>query len=112
MSKKKKKKVEEQLTTLQPHEIFPNDYNEDEPPHKTVMEAINYTERNVARSQQATKERRNWVYIQSDQPVEWVKEFFNKPQETPVRVGENHRGKRMVAVWNGVGNEPDSDPDF
>jgi len=113
MSKKKKdKKSKNKPLDIKPHEVFPNDYDTSVAPHKTVIEAINDTQRAVAQSQQATKDRRNWIYLETEQDPEWVKTFFNKSHETVARVGENHRGKRMVAVWNGVGNEPNSDPDF
>lgn len=90
--------------------IFPEEANIST--HESVIEAMGATANSVTNAKRATQERKKWLYILTEETEDWVKTFFNRPQEAPARVGVSGSGKRIVAVWNVDGTAPDCEPSF
>jgi hypothetical protein len=80
-------------------------------PHKNLAEAMGDTFGAVAEVRSETRERRKWAFKMTDEPADQVAAQFDRPGGI-TRVGHNTLGKRLVAVWRGPGEVPDSEPSF
>jgi hypothetical protein len=68
-----------------------------------------------------TRERAKWLYVRvetldeirpKDELDRLAVRFFDRPPGTVVRFGKDCTDVELAAVWNGEGDEPDSEPVF